>query len=135
MCPAVFEPLLSCPLPYPGFGCTPLRLPCSRDTKCGKEVVCLLQHPFPILPPKQEEERMPLRLGTGVGVLRGQHMLQWVWVQRPHIPPALIHTPLTMNTCSFASSGLVLSSAAPRRGSLAVHRCIPAPLFPTATSA
>lgn len=61
-----------------------------------------LQHPYPILPPKQEEERTPLYLGTGVGVLRGQRRLQWVWIWAPHIPLALIHTPLKMNTCSFA---------------------------------
>lgn len=102
MYPSVLNPLLCCPLPHPGFRCTSLHLPSSRDTEDGNEVLPPLQHPYPILSPKQEEERKPLYIWTGVGMLRGQCRLQWVWIQSPHVPPTLIQTPLKMNTCSFA---------------------------------
>lgn len=47
------------PLPDPGFRCTSLHFPCSRDIEDGNKVLSPLQHAEPTLPPKQEE-RMPL---------------------------------------------------------------------------
>lgn len=86
----------------PGFRCNSLHLPCSGDTEGGNKVTSPLQHPYPILHPKEEEERTSLHLWTGVGVVRGQCRLQWVWIQGRHVPPTLIRTPLKMNICSFA---------------------------------
>lgn len=89
MCPSLLDPLLCFPLPDPGFRCTSLHLPLSRDTEDGNEVVSPLQPLCPTLVHKQEEERTPLHLGTGVGMLSHQHTLQWVWIQAPtSLPPS-----------------------------------------------